>query len=285
VASGGVASGGVASGGEASGGAASGGAASGGVASGGVASGGAASGGAAMGGAPMGGAASGGSAAGGTTGGAGGGGNGVDLTGTWISEVKTSGTLTVPVVGSTNADIDLVIRLSLSKANGKLNGTFNICRLTTTTTPDPNSLKVTFTNAVIATLGTTLSENDFTATVGAAVPVPDIEVLSGQDSSGKQVDSDNDGHPGDTVPSNIGGAIMLNAYTGFDIKISMASTLQDASTIMGTTNFTTSGTVFGSDNPLLTSGSINVTPSSKAVPFTAKKLAGDVACADVLKNF
>jgi hypothetical protein len=43
--------------------------------------------------------------------------------------------------------------------------------------------------------------------------------------------------------------------------------------------------VFGSDNPLLTSGSINVTPSSTAIPFTAKKLAGDVACTDVLKNF
>ena len=43
--------------------------------------------------------------------------------------------------------------------------------------------------------------------------------------------------------------------------------------------------MFGSDNPLLTMGNINVTPSSTSIPFSAKKLARDVACADVLKNF
>jgi hypothetical protein len=105
------------------------------------------------------------------------------------------------------------------------------------------------------------------------------------DSASKQVDADNDTHPGVTVPSDIGGLIQLNAYTGLDIKVSLTSTLTDASTITGTTSFTTAGTVFGSDNPILSSGDINVTPTSNAIPFTAKKLAGDVACADVLKNF
>jgi hypothetical protein len=35
----------------------------------------------------------------------------------------------------------------------------------------------------------------------------------------------------------------------------------------------------------LTSGNIDVTPSSNAVPFTATKLAGDVGCAQVLTRF
>jgi len=144
---------------------------------------------------------------------------------------------------------------------------------------------VTFTPAVIATLSTTTTENDFTATVGGAVPVPDMTILSGMDAMGKQVDSDMDMHDGVTVPSNIGGIIMLNAYTGLTIKVSLKATLKDANTITGTTSFTTTGTVFGSDNPILSSGMINVTPDSTAIPLTSTRLMGDVACADVVKMF
>ena len=137
----------------------------------------------------------------------------------------------------------------------------------------------------MATLTTSFSEADFTATVGQAVPTPNIEILSGMDAMGKQIDQDNDKHPGVTLPSNIGGILAINAYVGLDIKVALKSTLTDPSTITGTTSFTTSGNVFGSNNPLLTSGTISVAPTSSNVAFTAKKIPGAVACSSVVTMF
>jgi hypothetical protein len=211
----------------------------------------------------------------------------VDLTGTWISEVKAAGTISAPLINPPAAvNIDLVIRMSLTKAGGQLKGTFQICKLTTTSTPDPTTLAVTFTPAVIATLQTTFSETDFTAMVGAAVPTPTIEILSGEDAKGNAVNSDGDKNPGDTLSTSIaGGLIAFDAYVGLDIKTTLNSTLTNATTITGTTSFTTSGKVFGSNPPYVTSGTITVAPNSTSIPFTATKLAGDVLCPTVLTMF
>jgi hypothetical protein len=279
VATGGASLGGASAGGTpAIGGASSGGIANGGtagVATGGVPSGGAAG---ATGGA---GGASGGAAGAAGAAGAGGAGGGIDLTGTWISEVKTKGQVTAPVVNTVDSDIDLVIRLSLTKAAGKLNGTFAICKLTTNGT----NLTVTFPDPVLATMHTTISENDFTAMVGSNVPVPDIEILTGQDAQGNKVDSDNDMNDGVTVPSKVLGLVMINAYMGLDIKVSLTGKLTDMNTITGTTKFSTTGKVFSSDMPaLLSSGNINVV-GPDSVPFTSKKLAGDVPCSSVVTMF
>ena len=214
------------------------------------------------------------------------GGGGIDLTGTWVSHVNAPGTLTAPVVGTTNANIDIVLRLSVSGApGGALSGTLQICRLNPVTTPNASSLVVQFTPAVLATLQTSISEPAFTAMVGQPVPLPDSTILTGVNAGGTQVDSDMDGNPGVTIPSNVGGILMLNAYTGLTIKTSLKATLTNASTITGTASFSSTGTVFGSDNPILTSGNINVTPSSSAIPFTAAKLAGDVPCSSVVSMF
>ena len=245
-------------------------------------------GGAAAGGAPAAGGATatgGAPEAGGTTSTGGAAPGGVDLNGTWISRVQTSGTITAPVVGSTAANIDIVLRLLVQQSGNTLNGTTQICRLNTVTTPNASSLVVTFTPAVLATLVTTVSEPAFNAMIGQPVPLPAVTILTGQDASGNSVDSDMDGNPGVTIPSNVGGILALNAFTGLRINTSLTSTLSDATTITGTASFSSTGTVFGSDNPILTSGNINVTPSSNAVPFTATKLAGDVGCAEVLSHF
>jgi hypothetical protein len=222
---------------------------------------------------------------GGTTGAGGSMSTGLDLTGTWISRVQTMGSITAPVVGTTAANIDIVLRLLVSQSASTFTGTVQICRLNPVTTPNASSLVVTFTPTVLATLVTTVTEPSFTATVGAAVPLPAVKILTGIDASGASVDSDNDGHPGDTIPANVGGILALNAYTGLTIQTSLTASLTDASTITGTASFSSTGTVFGSDNAILTSGSINVTPSSTSIPFSATKLAGDVSCADVLTRF
>jgi hypothetical protein len=188
-------------------------------------------------------------------------------------------------VGSTAANIDIVLRLLVAQSGGTLNGTFQICRLNTVTTPNASSLVVTFSPKVLATLVTTVSEPAFDAMIGQAVPLPAVTILTGLDASGKSVDSDMDGNPGVTIPSNVGGILQLDAYTGLTIKTSLTSTLSDASTITGTASFSSTGMVFGSNNPILSSGNIDVTPSSNAVAFTATKLAGDVGCAEVLSKF
>jgi len=189
-------------------------------------------------------------------------------------------------VGTTNANIDIVLRLAVTQSAGALNGTLQICRLNPVTTPNASALVVTFSPAVLATLQTSVSVPSFTATIGGAVPLPPVTILTGQNSSGTSVDSDMDGNPGVTVPSNIGGLIMIDAYTGLSINTSLTSTLTNATTITGTASFTSTGTVFGSSNTaLLSSGNINVTPSSTAIPFTATKLAGNVPCSTVVSMF
>src|SRR5262249_20742477 len=164
-------------------------------------------------------------------------------------------------------------------------GTLEICRLNPVTTPNASSLVVTFSPTVLATLKATVSEPAFTAMVGQPVPLPMVTILSGEDASGNSVDSDMDGNPGVTIPSNVGGIIMLNAFTGLKLTTTLNGTLSDPMTISGNASFTSTGTVFGSDNPILTSGNINVTPASMSIPFTSTKLAGDVPCSQVLTQF
>jgi len=218
-------------------------------------------------------------------GGSGGSSSGVDLSGTWTADVQTVGTLTVPLAGTVNANLRFVIRLVVTGAADTLNATFDICKLTVVTTPDPKTLSVTFTPAVVATLSTSVSESAPVVNVGDAIPIPAITIRSGIDSSGSSIDADADSHPGVTIPANVGGALPLNAYSGLTIQASLSPTLTAPDGISGTATFSAVGKVFGSDNPLLTSGDITVAPQSKDVPFTANRLSGDVPCAEVLKAF
>src|SRR5262249_45018788 len=166
-----------------------------------------------------------------------------------------------------------------------LDGMLQICRLNPVTTPNASSLVVTFTPAVLATLQATVSEPIFTAMIGQPVPLPAVTILTGINAAGMSADSDMDGNHGVAIPSNVGGILAINAFTGLTINTSLTSTLTDAMTITGTAQFSSTGVVFGSDNPILMSGNINVTPSSNAIPFTATKLSGNVSCTDVLTRF
>src|SRR5262249_31758031 len=123
--------------------------------------------------------------------------------------------------------------------------------------------------------------------VGQPVPLPPTTILTGVNAMGMSIDSDADGNPGVTLPSNIAGLIMIDAYVGLTINTSLTATLSDPNTITGTASFNSTGTVFGSNNPavLPAGGSINVTPSSSAIPFSAAKLAGDVPCSTVVMQF
>jgi hypothetical protein len=206
-----------------------------------------------------------------------------DLTGTWIADVQTKGTESVPVAGTVDANIRIVMRLVLTETASALDVRYDICELTAVSTPDPTALGVTFTPAVIATLTTTVSEPFTPVSVGDAIGLPPLTILSGIDGSGNAVDADADTHPGVTVPGTTWNNTSVNAYVGLTIQTTPSPKLTAPDAMGGTVSFAANGKVFGSDNPLLTSGDISVVPDSTAIPFTAKLLAGDVPCSDVLK--
>jgi len=223
-------------------------------------------------------------AGGSVQGGSGGSGpTGVDLSGTWISDVKTTGTESLPFITTVSANIEFVFRLVLTSAGDTLNVRLDICRLTAVSTPDPTALGVTFTPAVIATMTTTGSEGTPVVNVGDPIPLPAFTMLSGITGSGTAVDADSDSHPGVTVPGTTWNNTSVNAYVGLTIQTSLSPTLSAQDSMSGTASFDCAGKIFGSDNALLTSGDISVAPDSKTIPFTAKRLAGDVPCSDVLK--
>lgn len=219
-----------------------------------------------------------------TTGGSAGAGN-VDLTGTWIANVQTPGVLSVPTLGDVTANLGVIVRLVITTASGTLDARFDVCKMTVVTTPDPNTLTVTFTPAVLATLTTSASESAPVVQVGGPVPIPTFTILSGITASGASVDADADGHPGVTLPGVAGNLYPVNVYAGLTVQFSLSTTLSAMDTLSGTAAFTANGTVFGSDSLWITNGNIGVTPVNANIPITAKLLAGDVPCADVLTQF
>lgn len=212
--------------------------------------------------------------------------SGVDPSGTWISEMQTTGTETVPTLGSPAVNLDLVFRLFVTESGGKLTTTFDVCRIHAVTFPDPSTIRVTFTPTVVATLTTTSSESAPALAAGGPFPFPPLTIRSGIDVPGAPVDADGDGHPALTIPADIGnGWLNVDGYVGFTMNATLTATLADPNTMSGTMDFSAIGTVFGSTSPLLTSGTITVKPDSPQTPFTARRLPGNVACQDVLLQF
>lgn len=210
----------------------------------------------------------------------------VDLSGTWIADVQTAGVLSVPTVGNVNANLGVIVRLVITEAGGALNARFDVCKMTAVTTPDPTTLTVTFTPAVLATLTTSISESAPLVHVGDTVPLPAITILSGITAFGTSVDADADSHPGVTIPGVVAGTWPVNVYVGLTVPFTFSGTLTAADVLSGTLTFSANGTIFGSDSPWLTpGGAIGVSPQPTDVPFTAKLLAGDVPCTDVLSAF
>lgn len=210
----------------------------------------------------------------------------VDLIGTWIGKVQTPGVLSVPTLGNVTANLGVILRLVITEASGTLNVRFDICKMTVVTTPDPTTpLTVTFTPAVLATMTTSASENTPLVHVGGSVPIPALTILSGITASGSSVDADADSHPGVTLPGVALAQWPVNVYVGLKVPFVLSATLTSADALSGTATFTANGTVFGSDSPWLTSGNIGVAPQPADVPLAARRLTGDVPCADVLTAF
>ena len=203
--------------------------------------------------------------------------SGIDLTGTWFAKVKTKANITAPIVGVAASDVDLALKLFVSQADGQLKADVAICNLAT----NSPTLVLGF-DRVEPYIKLTESVPAFEATIGGKVPLPDVTFHIGQDAAGTAVDVDNDKNPGGTVGAIALGLVPLDAYIGLDLSIKMDATLADAQTVTGTAVFAGKGTVFGSNFPLLTSGTVEVVQTLTPTAFTAKRYPGDVPCAQRL---
>ena len=236
------------------------------------------------------------------------------MSGTWITRVTTTGTITAPSpVGTlTGATIDVVQRMVISNDLTACTTTaqFEICSLSTTAT-SPIPFSVTYTPAVLASLSGSASEAGVCYQVGQTVAFPSFTINSGwggppppttntcpappstltypypagtlPTTCSGAIDSDGDGVYGITLPTTIFGALNLDAFAGLTMNISLANmVLTNATTNIGTTSFPNTGYIFGSTAGA--TGALNVVPDSSAVPVTAIKLTGDVPCATVLTH-
>jgi hypothetical protein len=228
--------------------------------------------------------------AGGTGGGpdAAGTGGPIDLSGTWISHVTTSGTITAPVVApnGTTANIDLILRIVVTKNASNLNEHVEFCRLNTASTGANVNFTINFPTNVLTLLVSDATTPSVTVTPGSALTIPSFHILVGENAAGTQVDADGDGNAGVTVPVALGNLAIMS-FDGFKIDLSFPSaTIVDANNQMGSSAFTTSGTVFGT-NPAVpnNTGPISVAPDHPTTPFTAKHLAGNIPCTQVVTMF
>jgi hypothetical protein len=218
-----------------------------------------------------------------------------DITGTWVTKIVTAGNITTPLVPA-EATIEAVIRLNITQSGGNFVHKLEICKLATPTKPDPNTLKVSYSPAMLATMVATASIPVYTPTIGGPITVPQFVMQTGSNKvctgSGSSncaptdfVDSDGDGQPGVTLPVVIAGLPAVDAYGALTTTISLSSaTLQDAETIGGNAAFSTVGQVLRTTLGI-GAGPISVVPSTPTTAVTAKRLAGDVPCSTVAGMF
>jgi len=207
----------------------------------------------------------------------------VDLGGTWVSNVITTGTFTAPVVGALPANIDIVLRIVVSQTEGTLENHAQFCRVNTHAATMGIDAVVDLPESVLNLLAGDASVPLPVITLGDPVPIPSFTFRAGQDEAGMPVDSDGDGTLGVRVPVVLNGGTPLPVDVGLEITLGFpTATLDGVDTQSRESDFLTAGNVFA---PALFAGPISVTPTDPPTPFTSTRLPGDVPCSEVLSMF
>jgi hypothetical protein len=227
-----------------------------------------------------------------------------DLTGTWITRVTIPCSIDSPnLIGTlSDATLDSVMRMVVTKTNGILNAQFDICSLSTSTPSTSNvPISIAYSSAVLATLTADGSTQNVCSSVGGPVTFPSFAINSGWGgvvpttndcpsppngitSCSGAVDSDGDGIYGITLPLTFSGAFTTNAYTGLTFNVAVGNTtLTNATTVNGALDFTVVGYIYGNGfTPV--SDNLSITPNTSLVSISAIKLSGAVPCATVLQH-
>lgn len=203
--------------------------------------------------------------------------DGIDMTGTWGVAMSAASELTAPLIGKSPSTAALTMRFHVTKEGKEYRADVQICKLNT----DSSTVKIDYVN-VLPHLKASLEVPAFEPTVGGDVPFPDFVFRVGQDEAGVAIDADQDGRRAVTVPVVALGLLSMNAYTGFELKVSLDATLTDPDTIKGSYSFGAVGQVFGSNSLLLPAGALSVVQTDTTATYSAKRFAGNLSCADLL---
>ncbi len=224
-----------------------------------------------------------------------------DITGTWISHLNTTGSITQPIGVITGANIDYILRIYNTKEGGNLVSTIEICELAASASAA--GLVTGYSDAVLKTFTVSASIPDFCATVGGPVTMPTFQILSGTKSAtfptgttspcsttptstcDAAPDSDGDGKYGITITTTLG-ALNVSAYAGLAFTIGFNNMVLDtATTIGGTASLTTDGFIWGT-SLVIGTGPFKLTPDSNAIPIESFLLPGhgEVLCPQVLTH-
>ncbi|HKA30026.1 MAG TPA: hypothetical protein VKH82_11650, partial [Candidatus Binatia bacterium] len=206
----------------------------------------------------------------------------INLNGTFVSHVTTTGTISVPLVNAQPANIDIVLRIFNSTSGGTVTSHLEFCRVNTATTDV--SLVVNIPTSITALLVNDQTSPVQNLTVGGPVSLPSFNITVGQDAAGNSADTDHDGNPGVSIPTQLQGS-NETMFSSLVIGLSFPSaTLTDANTISGQLTVTTTGKVFGG-TPLNLTGNLSVVTGTPTVAFTSTRLTGNVPCSQVLTMF
>lgn len=212
----------------------------------------------------------------------------VDPTGVWWTEAETIGSEVLPWLGQLDGTkIRFVMRVDVSGVAPENVVKFEFCQLQTewTDPADPNNITtIGFRPATVAAFSETRTIDLGNLHPGDDVPMPPLEFRGGTDESGMQIDDDGDGNPAVTAWVRTLLGLEIEVYETINIPATLDLTAPDADTLMGTLDFSADALIVTSNNVIIGAGTpVTITPDSKAVPVTVKRLPAGAAtnCSDV----
>lgn len=207
----------------------------------------------------------------------------IDPVGVWWTEVETVGSEVLPILDKlTGTKIRFVMRVEVSATAPNHTVTFKFCQLQTEWTDPMDSSNVTtigFRPDTVAAFSESAKVDLGGLSPGAKVPLPSLTFRGGTDESGKEKDEDGDGNPAVTAWVRTLLGIEIEVYETIAIRASLDLTVPDDDTLMGTLDFGADAVIVTSNNPIIADGTaVTITPDSKTVPITVKRLPGGGDC-------
>jgi len=210
----------------------------------------------------------------------------IDPTGVWWTEVTTVGSEVLPILDKlTGANIRFVMRVEVSGTAPNNDVKFDFCQLQTEWIDpmDPNNITtIGFRPDTVEAFSESVTVDLGSLSPGSKVPLPSLTFHGGLDESGREFDENGDGNPGVTAWVRTLVGIEIEVYETITIRATLDLTVPDENTLTGTLDFGADALIVSSNNPIIFADTaVTITPDSKAVPITAKRLLGGGDCASL----
>jgi hypothetical protein len=210
----------------------------------------------------------------------------IDPVGVWWTEVETPGSELLPWVGKLDGTaIRFVMRVEVTGTAPSHKVKFDFCQLQTEWTDPVNADNITtigFRPDSVAAFSESRVVDLGGLSPGSKVPLPSMVFRGGTDDSGKEVDENGDGNPAVTAWVKTLLGIQIEVYEQITINATLDLIAPDNDTLMGTVDFAADATIVSSNNIIIIAGTeVTITPDSKTVALTVKRLPGGGDCSTV----